>query len=375
MKRQGWIPGLEGMRGVAALAVLVFHVWLYRDGVPARADGTDTVAAVLSSLRVWFLAFFVLSGFLLARDLQRWFAEGVRPSLKDFAKRRALRILPAYWVAMAGSLLLLWGGSRADGIRLPEAEHLWKFVVLAQNYFPETVMSVNPPTWTLGVEVAFYALLPLLAAVLIALRARSVAIAGVLLIVATLAVNQAAAIGEWELPARKTVLPFLGCFGFGLLAAAWRPRLTTAAANLLALAGLAIATWWMWRGFQVPVASEDGLIRALGQLPGALGFALFVASLAAGRGAAAWVLGTRPLQTLGALSYGVFLWHLPVLLALNRAADLPAAALALATLAIALALAEASRRYVERPALAAARRTRVPARGENVMLRRVTRSA
>jgi peptidoglycan/LPS O-acetylase OafA/YrhL len=87
------------------------------------------------------------------------------------------------------------------------------------------------------------------------------------------------------------------------------------------------------------------------------------------------LFATRPLRTLGALSYGVFLWHLPVLLALNRFADPPAGLLALATLAVALVLAELSRRYVERPALAAASRTRVPSRGENVMLRRVTRSA
>lgn len=372
-RKDGWIPGLEGLRGVAALAVLVFHVWLYRDGAPATADGSDTTAAVLSSLRVWFLAFFVLSGFLLARDLRSWFADGVR--VRTFALRRAARILPAYWVAMAGALLLLWGGSRADGIRLPEAEHLWTFVVLAQNYLPETVMSVNPPTWTLGVEVAFYALLPLLALLLIALRARSVVLAGVLLVGATLAVNQMAAIGEWELPARKTVLPFLGCFGVGLLAAQWRRPLRPAAADALAVAGLALAAWWMWRGFQVPIAREDGMIRALGQLPPSLGFAALVVAVASRRGAAARVLETRPLLALGALSYGVFLWHLPVLLALNRVADLPAGVLAALTLAIALVLAAASRRYVEAPALAAVNRTRVPKRGENVMLRRVTRSA
>ena len=375
-RREERIPGLDGLRGVAALMVVLFHVWLYRDGVPAYADGTDTTAATLSSLRVWFLAFFVLSGYLLARDLRRWLAEGVRPSLGHFAAKRAARILPAYWVAMAGTLLLLWGGSRADGIRLPEEQgYLLAFVVLAQNYFGETVMAVNPPTWTLVVEVAFYALLPLLAALLIVLRVRSVALAGVVLIAATLVVNQIAEAGDWALTARKSVLPFLGCFGFGLLAAAWRPRLGALAATALGLAGLFVAGWWMWRGYQVEAASQDAAIAALGHLPPSLGFAALVVALAGGRGVLAAVLSSRVATWFGGLSYGVFLWHLPILLALNRFTDLGALPLGLVTLAVALVAAELSRRYVEGPALAAVNRTRVPRRGEKVMLRRVTRSA
>jgi peptidoglycan/LPS O-acetylase OafA/YrhL len=351
--RDRWIGALDGLRGLAALSVVAFHVWLYRDGEPATAAGG--LDAVLSSLRVWFVAFFVLSGFLLAPHLRRWREDGLRGSLGTFAIRRARRILPAYWLAMAGSIVLLWGGSRADGIRIPaEPELLWTFVVLGQNYLPQTVMSVNPVTWTLSVEVAFYVLLPLLA---LGLRAR-VAVVALACIAATLAFNAAADAHGWALPARKSVGPFLGCFGLGLLAACVRAQLRAGATAALAALGTVLVVWWMRRGFVIADPSEDVAIGVLGQLPAAAGFALLVVALARGRGPLVRAFVTRPLRAAGDVSYGLFLWHVPVLLALQRAGDPPVVLLAAATLAISLAIAAASRRWIEQPAL----RPRRPAR-------------
>jgi peptidoglycan/LPS O-acetylase OafA/YrhL len=244
------LAGLDGLRGLAALCVLAFHAWLYRDGTPARVAKGDPADVALSSLRTALVLFFVLSGFLLARDLRRWLEDGVRPTLRDYATRRAMRILPAYWVAIVGSVALLWGGRPADGIRLPPADDLWVFAILGQNYFSDTVMKLNPVTWTLCVEVAFYALLPLLAVGLRALGRRGLPLAALLLVAGSLAANAAAHEHAWNLAERKSPLPYLGYFGIGI-GVAWvagrrRAALGSWPTAGLALGGVAAATGWVW---------------------------------------------------------------------------------------------------------------------------------
>jgi peptidoglycan/LPS O-acetylase OafA/YrhL len=102
------MPGLDGLRGLAALAVVVLHVWMYTE---ANTAGRSVVVdAALGELRVAVGLFFVLSGFLLARP---WIAAGrgehPRPDVGRYAVRRIARIGPAYWAALAGSFLLLQG--------------------------------------------------------------------------------------------------------------------------------------------------------------------------------------------------------------------------------------------------------------------------
>lgn len=351
------LAGLDGLRGLAALCVLAFHVWLYRDGTPARVAEGDWVDGTLSSLRIALVLFFVLSGFLLASDLRRWLDHGVGGSIGGYALRRAARILPAYWLSLVGALALLWGGSAADGIRMPDPEHLWLFAVLGQNYSPETVMALNPVTWTLCVEVAFYALLPLVALLLRALGRHGVPIAAVVLIAAALAANAAADDHAWELTARKSPLPYLGYFGLGI-GVAWlagRRRLGAAPTLALAAAGLAGAGVWAWYQLAVELPSQNRAIGVLQHLPAAVGFALLIWAAARGSGPLARALSLRPLTALGRVSYGVYLWHLPILLFLNRVADLSPIVLGLATFALTLPAAVLSWRALEKPALALGR--------------------
>jgi peptidoglycan/LPS O-acetylase OafA/YrhL len=350
------IPALDGLRGLAALCVLTFHVWLYRDGTPARVDRGDVVDSTLSSLRIALIFFFVLSGFLLARDLRRWLEEGVRAAtLRRYAGRRARRILPAYWVSLAGALALVWGGSPEAGIRLPPAERLWAYVVLGQNHFADTVLRLNPVTWTLAVEVAFYALLPVLAAGLALMRVRSLAVAAVVLLAATLAVNLVAHLESWPLTARRSVLPYLGYFGLGM-AVAWAAGrrdgpLGAATTPGLVCGGLAaVAATAAW---QLSVARPGGDlgIGVLQHLPAGIGFAALVWAGAQGSGPAAAALSLRPLAALGVVSYGFFLWHVPILWALNRLGDWPGGALWAATAGLSLGAAALSWRLLERPLL------------------------
>src|SRR3954447_18052973 len=99
---------LDGLRGLAALSIFVFHGWLYTMPAPDATDRSSVGDYAAHELRLGLVAFFVLSGFLLSRP---WFAAALGerrpPSLRRYLRARAARILPAYYVALAGSIVLL----------------------------------------------------------------------------------------------------------------------------------------------------------------------------------------------------------------------------------------------------------------------------
>ena len=319
--RQGRSDALDGLRALAALSVLAFHVWLYRPGAPPgpRVALGDHVLFELSR---GLVLFFVLSGYLLYRPIE-W---------RSFAVKRVARLVPAYYVCIVACVLLF---GVPDGLPL--------FAVLAQNYSPETVMQLNPVTWTLCVEAAFYLLLPLLA-----LRRQAwvpLALVGV-----TLAWSQLAD----GFLASKLLPAWIGHFALGMLVAVWaerRPRLGSRATALLVAAGASLV---VLDGFWHETAARDAFVRAgLASLPAAAGFALIVSAAVAGRGPAVAWLRARALVAVGVGSYGVYLWHVPLLMAARDAAVLPsswAGRLAL-ILPLALALGALSWRLVERPSI------------------------
>src|SRR5215208_4533859 len=145
---------LDGLRGLAALSVVGFHVWLYR---PERVPGTRMGLGdqIFFELHLGLICFFVLSGFLLYRGLLR------RPDFKRYTVRRIARIVPAYYVSIASCLILFAALGLTDLI--PPTASLPLFLVFGQNYSADTLMEINPVTWTLCVEAAFYVALPLVA--------------------------------------------------------------------------------------------------------------------------------------------------------------------------------------------------------------------
>jgi len=159
------LVGIEGMRAIAALSVLVYHVWL---AAKLTADGkTKGVELGAASQFFWHLQagvtlFFVLSGFLLYRP---YAAAAIRgepaPSLRGYLTNRALRVLPAYWAILAFTAVAFHRGL------LEEPANLLTQALLLQIYVPSFVESGIIPAWSLAVEVTFYLLLPILGGVLL----------------------------------------------------------------------------------------------------------------------------------------------------------------------------------------------------------------
>jgi peptidoglycan/LPS O-acetylase OafA/YrhL len=155
-------PALTGIRGIAAVWVVVFHFYPTVASLLALPQRSQ-----LPGIRDGFLAvdlFFLLSGFVLSLSYAERFQRRFADSLRGFAWARARRILPLHW-AMLGILVVLvtcfpshwWGpGPFTPGSLVADA-------VLVQDWASATALSWNHPTWSLSAEWFAYMLFPLLA--------------------------------------------------------------------------------------------------------------------------------------------------------------------------------------------------------------------
>lgn len=315
-------PGLDGVRAVAALAIVVFHA-ASRSGLTQRR----LAGPYLARLDIAVALFFVLSGYLLYRPFVAAHCSGgrARPIL-DYARRRALRIYPAYWVALLAAIVAF----RSTELR--GAADYARHFLLVQIYTPAYGLGGIIPAWTLAVEVSFYAALPLYALVVGALvrRTRRPAI--------TVELAAAAAVYAGALVVRTALDRANGTNG---VSTRWLPAMAdwfalgialavvvTAVdlggpARLVALAGRARArAGLLWLGalgaFVVSAnlgLPDNGASGTTAQdlarqvLFGASAV-LFVAPVAlTSRGRALGILTWRPIAAIGLVSYGVFLWH------------------------------------------------------------------
>jgi peptidoglycan/LPS O-acetylase OafA/YrhL len=360
----GRMASIDGLRGLAALSVFLFHAWLYTMPAPTASRRSNLGGYVANELRVGLVLFFVLSGFLLSRPWLAAALEGRRPpDLRRYLRSRAARIAPAYYVALAGSIGLLWGLAGTPGLRLPPAGELPLFVLFAQNTSPSSVMKLNPPLWSLAVEVGFYALLPLIGLLATKLppRRRAQALVPLALLALGVAFNVSIAGRGLGMTYSKTLAAMLPYFAVGMLAAvalhgrapaAGTRRSMFAAGALLvvcdAVAKTAVPASGVVDATMLFSIIRDGL--------SASGFALIVVAAAAaphGR-----LLGSRALAGLGTISYGFYLWHVPVIMFLRGHGLLPldlAPGIAVA-LPVALAVATASWTAIERPIIERAAR-------------------
>ena len=163
------LEALDGLRGLAAVGIVILHVWMFHQGDLGSPD-RSTLDTVISQLRLGMPLFFVLSGFLIFRPFVAAAIEGREgPDLRRYVIRRAARIVPAYWVAILIPAALL---AMLDHGEARPVEQLPIYLLFAQNYVDVTAQGLNPPTWTIAVEVSFYIAAPIVAIVLACVTAR-----------------------------------------------------------------------------------------------------------------------------------------------------------------------------------------------------------
>lgn len=333
-------PLLDGYRAIAAFMVLTTHVAFNTGEIL-----TPVLGPILGRMDFGVTLFFLLSGFLLYRPWARAaMTAGQGPGLGGYALRRAARILPAYWVMVAFTLLLL-----------PEIQPVrWEawpiHLGMLHIYVPGFTLEGLTQTWSLATEVAFYILLPVIAWVA-GRRGRGDADASARYQLVILAM---AVLLAWAF----TVLRVTGALGTTTITGYWLPgfldwfALGMAAAVIQVRLGMSDPPRWMTGIRQVasatgwclliaaglaviaatPIAGPltfdpaqpnslvikhllYGAIAAFLLLPGFLGVGDTRAQHARATESSWWarLLGSPVMVYLGAISYGVFLWHLVLL--------------------------------------------------------------
>jgi peptidoglycan/LPS O-acetylase OafA/YrhL len=308
------LPALDGLRGLAVIAVLLFHA-----GFTWAKGGFLGVSM-----------FFTLSGFLITSLLLREWGTDHRINLKTFWSRRFRRLMPAALATLAAVCLFAWViGTHEElhTLRLDVWSAVayvanWRFVFSGRSY--ADLWSQPSPVqhfWSLAVEEQFYLVYPLLAFGALRLGGRR-------LLGWVLGVGAAASV-LWGLHLHAhldrvyygTDTRGAELLAGGLLALWWtaratapgrpdgqRRRLAVAAVGIAGLAG-SIALW--------PTVSQTSHWVTEGLLPLQAVLTVAVITAAVRPGLVGSALAWRPLTAVGLVSYGVYLYHWPVFLALT----------------------------------------------------------
>lgn len=341
---------LDGLRGLAVALVVLYHAGVRQ--VPGGLLGVDV--------------FFVLSGYLITGLLVAEWQRTGRISLRAFWGRRARRLLPALFLLLP-VVVLVWrlagppegfGTVRRDALATLGYVANWNSVLARQSYF--AAFSAPSPllhTWSLGVEEQFYLFWPLIAFAVLAARRSARWLAGVAaagavgsagLMAALVAAGSGADRLYYGTDTRAQALLAGAALGAVIGLRPARPA-AAAARRLLGAGGLAGAAGLLWLVLVVDGQSA-WLYRGGFALVAAAVTAVLTAVVLVPDSPLARALATGPLAALGRISYGVYLWHLPVVLFLSPArTGWSGPALLTARLAATLAIATASYHLLEVP--------------------------
>ena len=312
-RRLGQRPALDGLRGIAVLLVIAVHVGLLDSG----DIGVDV--------------FFPLSGFLITALLyEEWERHGTL-SLRRFYARRARRLLPALTMLVVVAFAVLWF-VHTFRAAMPKGTLVGSTLLFANNWVATLstahgrALGPVSPTWSLAQEGQFYLLWPAVLAILLRWRRRTPFVLGVLgvsilaLIAAVpLARHAYPTYNPYTSPLDRTAELLLGCAA----AILWRERL------LPRLLGRPIAGWLALAGL-ASVLAQARAPQPTTYLAAAVLTTLLIISLLTddqpgavsdrplrrfadrAGGTLPAALNSPPLQFTGKISYGIYLYHLPI---------------------------------------------------------------
>jgi peptidoglycan/LPS O-acetylase OafA/YrhL len=307
---------VDGLRGIAILLVVVYHTWLFSWFTPALTlFGHDVPVDIIA--RSGYLGvelFFVISGFVLFFPHAEFALHGGRaPGVRDFAYKRALKIVPSYALALAATALVGASLFHSPGAF---AAALANHVFFVQNFWNDGFGPVNSVFWSLAIEVQFYLFFPALA---LAFRRAPVPAAAAMVALALAYRYATAGCCLTSETVTRQLPAFLDVFACGMLAAYAVVYLRTRFSRLerfrLAFTALAFACIG---GILVLMAGADAVTyeragREHWILTNRTILACLVATLAAASCFAAdwWrrSLANPVLVWLSILSYNLYLWH------------------------------------------------------------------
>jgi peptidoglycan/LPS O-acetylase OafA/YrhL len=337
-------PLTVGLRGTAAIAIIVGHAWFFTGGFGGGFFPDTLPNKVIVRWDGVVAVFFMLSAFLLYRPMIAHRSAGpAAPRTSAYAWRRFLRLYPAYWLALTA--LALW-----PGLYGVFGHHWWAFYSLTDFLDPNTLHAGCPPadefrcglpqSWTLGIDMTFYVLLPLyaaLAALLVRGRDRRGWMGIEFALLALLAAGSLILGGppldlRGENWFRYSALGHLYWFALGMALAVISvaytrktlPRAIRAAADRPGLcwaAGLGIYAITVLTFSVAPFVFQFQASEyvALNLLQGVAALCFFLPAVFGdpNRGLPARVLGHPFLMWAGVISYGLLLWHGTVAAALG----------------------------------------------------------
>jgi len=350
----GYRPALDGVRAIAVVSVMLYHA-----GVSWAGGGFLGVDV-----------FFVLSGYLitslLVTEWDRWGSIDV----VEFYRRRARRLLPALFLVTAA--IAVWAAFaakadrlatiRADGVATLLYVANWRFILVKASYFDQFGdPSPFRHTWSLAIEEQYYLVFPLLLVALLAWsRRRHWLLPTAIGVLAAASALEMALLYE---PGVDTSRIYFGTdtrihellIGslLGVLATAWRTRaqgrrrlVSPRVAAVVAVPGLAAVLAAM-----TLLTDQSAFLYLGGFAAVCLATAVLILGIEDGpRGPVGRLLSLPPVAWVGMVSYGLYLWHWPIFIALSpERTGLDGTRLVLLRFAVTLAAAAASFYLVERP--------------------------
>ncbi len=296
--------GLDGVRGVAATFVVLHHCWLLSfPGYPRNTGPLWTGWLLYGHFAV--VVFIALSGFSLAVSPARH--DWQLGSRARFAWRRAWRILPPYWAALAFSLIIAWTIVSQPGAGNPDAKSAVVHFLLLQDVFGSS--TPNGAFWSIAIEAQLYLVFPLL--LLVLRRAGPAAmlagVTGVVVIIGLVAPHMSLVDKLMRFTPQFAVLFAGGLAAAGVLRASERVRALpwqwiagAAAVPVVLLIAIQGSAWTVEHYYWVDLALAPAVCALL-------------AALGTHRPAAlVRLLDTRPLRSLGSFSYSLYLIHAPI---------------------------------------------------------------